>query len=80
MNRGQHYRQQLGIAFFQARQQRGLSIRDAAKRADMSASYWCEVERARKQVSFDVLDMMCAALDISLAHVLSYMTREEASV
>ena len=75
LTRGQQLRTTLGEGIRVARTQRDLTVRDVCGTAGISLGYWCEVERGKKQVSFEILDRMCEALDISIASVLSYMTK-----
>jgi transcriptional regulator with XRE-family HTH domain len=69
-------RKNLGAGIRTARAQRGLTLRQACALSGVSFGYWCEVERGEKQASFEVLDQICTALDISLQALFNFMFRE----
>jgi len=75
--RGQRLRANLGEGIRRARRDKGLKVRDVCYRAGVSLGYWCEIERGQKQASFDVLDRVCAALDVDMARLFSYMFKDD---
>lgn len=50
------------------RQQR--TLRDVSARARVSLGYLSEIERGQKEASSELLDSICAALDVPLADLL----------
>lgn len=60
----------LGSALRELREERGLSLRQAAARAGMSAAFLGEVERGLKEASSETLARLAAALGTSLPDVL----------
>jgi transcriptional regulator with XRE-family HTH domain len=69
-------RSNLGAGIRSARKQKGLTLRQVNQMSGISIGYWCEVERGEKQASFEMLDQICAALDISLQALFNFMFRE----
>ena len=63
-------RVELGEVLHEERGRHGLSLRELAGRARISATYLGEVERGLKEPSFDVLESLAAALGLSAAEVL----------
>lgn len=54
-----------------------LNQGEAATRAEMSVSYWCEIEKGVKQsVSYSVLRRMAEALEVSNPECLAYEAPE----
>jgi transcriptional regulator with XRE-family HTH domain len=63
-------RQALGEALRRRRQAQGRTLREVAAAAGVSLTYLSEVERGRKEASSEVLEAVCAALDLILADLL----------
>lgn len=73
-------RSHIGLALRACRVAQGRTLRDVAKRARVSLGYLSEVERGQKEASSELLNAICAALDISLGEVLirvSHQVRAE---
>lgn len=60
----------LGEVLREERQRQDRTLADVAGDAAVSVAYLSEIERARKDVSSDLLDAVCDALDVPLATVL----------
>ena len=60
-------RQAVGEALRRRRQAQGRTLREVADAAGVSLTYLSEVERGRKEASSEVLEAVCAALDLGLA-------------
>ena len=64
-------RTHLGGALRAARVTQGRTLRDVAKSARVSLGYLSEVERGQKEASSELLNSICAALDLQLSKVLT---------
>jgi transcriptional regulator with XRE-family HTH domain len=62
-------RQAVGEALRRRRLHQGRTLREVAEAAGMSLTYLSEVERGRKEASSEVLEAVCAALDLALAEL-----------
>jgi transcriptional regulator with XRE-family HTH domain len=62
-------RQAVGEALRRRRQAQGRTLREVADAAGVSLTYLSEVERGRKEASSEVLEAVCAALDLGLAEL-----------
>lgn len=60
----------IGLRIKQRRQQLGLSLREVARRADVSASFLSQVERGESNTSLDSLRRIAEALDVPILHFL----------
>ena len=56
----------LGVYLFKARDDKGLSMRAVARKANVSLSYMCELENNVKIPSEPVLTRICKALELDL--------------
>jgi transcriptional regulator with XRE-family HTH domain len=54
----------------------GRTLREVAKVARVSLGYLSEVERGQKEASSELLNSICAALNISLSTVLAEVATE----
>ncbi len=63
-------REVVGDVLRDERHDQGRTLAEVAERAAVSLPYLSEVERGLKDVSSDVLDSICDALDVPLADVL----------
>src|SRR4051794_28873421 len=70
------FRRLLGDVLRRHRQRQGRTLRDVAASARISLGYLSEIERGRKEASSELLASLCEALDISLADVLSEVSRD----
>ena len=59
----------VGEALRRRRQAQGRTLREVAEAAGVSLTYLSEVERGRKEASSEVLEAVCAALDLGLAEL-----------
>ena len=62
-------REAVGEALRRRRQAQGRTLREVAQAAGVSLTYLSEIERGRKEASSEVLEAVCAALDLSLAEL-----------
>ena len=62
-------REAVGDALRRRRQAQGRTLREVAEAAGVSLTYLSEVERGRKEASSEVLEAVCAALDLALAEL-----------
>ena len=62
-----------------ARVSQSRTLRDVARDARVSLGYLSEVERGQKEASSELLNAICEALGLSLAHVMNDVTRDIAS-
>jgi transcriptional regulator with XRE-family HTH domain len=62
-------REAVGGALRRRRLAQGRTLREVAEAAGVSLTYLSEVERGRKEASSEVLEAVCAALDLSLAEL-----------
>jgi transcriptional regulator with XRE-family HTH domain len=60
-------REAVGEALRRRRQAQGRTLRQVAGAAGVSLTYLSEVERGRKEASSEVLEAVCAALQLALA-------------
>ncbi len=63
-------RELIGSTLRRHRQAQGRTLREVAAGAGVSLTYLSEVERGRKEASSEVLEAICAALDLVLSDVL----------
>jgi transcriptional regulator with XRE-family HTH domain len=61
----------LGSTLRAARVAQGRTLREVAKSARVSLGYLSEVERGQKEASSELLNSICAALEVNLATVLA---------
>ena len=64
-------RTHLGSTLRAARVAQGRTLREVAKSARVSLGYLSEVERCQKEASSELLNSICAALELTLASVLT---------
>jgi transcriptional regulator with XRE-family HTH domain len=62
-------REAVGEALRRRRQAQGRTLREVADAAGVSLTYLSEVERGRKEASSEVLEAVCAALELALAEL-----------
>ena len=67
-------RTHIGSALRAARIEQDRTLRDVAKSARVSLGYLSEVERGHKEASSELLNAICAALDLSLSAILVDVT------
>jgi transcriptional regulator with XRE-family HTH domain len=60
----------VGGALRRRRLAQGRTLREVAEAAGVSLTYLSEVERGRKEASSEVLEAVCAALELALADLL----------
>lgn len=65
-----HLRAYLGTTLRGARVAQGRTLRDVAKSARVSLGYLSEVERGQKEASSELINAICAALDLNLSTLL----------
>ena len=63
-------RTHLGSTLRAARVAQGRTLREVAKSARVSLGYLSEVERGQKEASSELLNSICAALELTLTSVL----------
>jgi transcriptional regulator with XRE-family HTH domain len=63
-------REAVGDALRRRRQAQDRTLREVAEAAGVSLTYLSEVERGRKEASSEVLEAVCAALQLVLADLL----------
>ena len=73
-------REVVGEALRRRRQAQGRTLREVAEAAGVSLTYLSEVERGRKEPSSEVLEAVCAALDLSLAELFFEVAETLAAV
>jgi transcriptional regulator with XRE-family HTH domain len=66
----------MGAALRRERQAQGRTLREVATAAGVSLTYLSEVERGRKEASSEVLEAVCAALELVLAELLFEVAEE----
>jgi transcriptional regulator with XRE-family HTH domain len=66
----------IGATLRRRRQAQGRTLREVAGVAGVSLTYLSEVERGRKEASSEVLEAVCAALDLVLADLLFEVAEE----
>jgi transcriptional regulator with XRE-family HTH domain len=64
-------REVIGDVLRRARTSQGRTLREVSDSARVSLGYLSEVERGRKEASSELLNAICAALDVPLSAVLS---------
>jgi transcriptional regulator with XRE-family HTH domain len=69
-------RELVGKTLRHSRLEQGRSLRDVAKSARVSLGYLSEVERGQKEASSEMLNSICAALEINLNIVLKTILNE----
>ena len=60
-----------GSTLRSARVAQGRTLRDVAKGARVSLGYLSEVERGQKEASSELLNSICAALELQLSAVIA---------
>lgn len=60
----------LGEELRRVRLSQGRALRDVAEAASISLGYLSEIERGAKEASSELLNAICASLDVSLAALL----------
>ncbi len=63
-------RDAVGATLRRHRQRQGRTLREVASAAGVSLTYLSEVERGRKEASSEVLEAVCAALELVLSDLL----------
>jgi transcriptional regulator with XRE-family HTH domain len=76
MERPGRLREVIGATLRRQRQAQGRTLRQVATAAGVSLTYLSEVERGRKEASSEVLEAVCAALDLILADLLFEVAEE----
>ena len=76
MERPGRLREVIGATLRRQRQAQGRTLRQVATAAGVSLTYLSEVERGRKEASSEVLEAVCAALDLVLADLLFQVAEE----
>ncbi len=66
----------IGATLRRKRQAQGRTLREVAAAAGVSLTYLSEVERGRKEASSEVLEAVCAALELVLAELLFEVAEE----
>jgi transcriptional regulator with XRE-family HTH domain len=66
----------IGATLRRRRLAQGRTLREVAMLANMSLTYLSEVERGRKEASSEVIEAVCAALDLVLADLLFEVAEE----
>jgi transcriptional regulator with XRE-family HTH domain len=66
----------IGAALRRRRQSQARTLREVAGAAGVSLTYLSEVERGRKEASSEVLQAICAALDLVLSELLFEVAEE----
>ena len=69
-------RTHIGHSLRGVRMGQGRTLREVAKVARVSLGYLSEVERGQKEASSELLNSICAALNISLSTVLAEVASE----
>jgi len=64
-------REVIGDVLRRARTSQGRTLREVSHTARVSLGYLSEVERGRKEASSELLNAICAALDVPLSQVLA---------
>lgn len=72
-------RESVGHSLRRARTEQSRTLRDVARDARVSLGYLSEVERGQKEASSELLNAICEALGLSLAHLMNDVTRDIAS-
>ena len=63
-------RREIGDVLRDVRQQQGRTLREVSSAARVSLGYLSEVERGQKEASSELLQSICAALDVPMSLVL----------
>jgi transcriptional regulator with XRE-family HTH domain len=66
-------RRVLGGAVFRIREANALRLDPTAQKAGISAGYWCNIEKGRKQPTLPVMRAMAQALGVDLDDI-TYLT------
>jgi transcriptional regulator with XRE-family HTH domain len=66
----------IGATLRRRRQSQARTLREVADAAGVSLTYLSEVERGRKEASSEVLEAICAALDLVLSDLLFEVAEE----
>lgn len=64
-------RHALGHALRRLRLEHGLTLRELSEATQVSLPYLSEIERGRKEVSSEILAILCNGLDVSLSGLLA---------
>ncbi|WP_405062972.1 helix-turn-helix domain-containing protein [Kribbella sp. NBC_01505] len=64
-------REVIGNVFRRLRNERGITLRELAERAQVSVPYLSEIERGRKEPSSEILAAICRALELELTDLLN---------
>lgn len=67
---GTKVRDAIGQVLRNERHDQGRTLADVADSASVSLQYLSEIERGRKEVSSDLLESVCGALQVEVADVL----------
>jgi transcriptional regulator with XRE-family HTH domain len=73
-------RQAVGEALRRRRLAQDRTLREVAEAAGVSLTYLSEIERGRKEASSEVLEAVCAALDLALADLFFEVAETLAAV
>lgn len=65
-----NYREHLGLVLKKERTAQNRSLRDVSKSAYMSLGYLSEIERGLKEISSEMLELLCEALFMSVQTAL----------
>ncbi|MDP9395498.1 MAG: helix-turn-helix transcriptional regulator [Actinomycetota bacterium] len=71
-------RRHVGGVLRRARQGQGRTLREVSSAARVSLGYLSEVERGQKEASSELLNSICAALDVPMSQVLREVSNEVA--
>jgi transcriptional regulator with XRE-family HTH domain len=69
-------RNAIGATLRRIRQDRSLTLRAVAEKASISMPYLSEIERGRKEASSEILQVICAALGMTVIDLLREVTDE----
>jgi transcriptional regulator with XRE-family HTH domain len=69
-------RHAIGHVLRRIRLKRQLTLRDLARRSQVSVPYLSEIERGRKEASSEVLATVCRVLDLSVGELLTAVSLE----
>lgn len=73
------FRQALGAVLRAYRFESGRTLRDIAQKAQLSSGYLSELERGHKEMSSEVLESLCDALNVDVSVVLLRVSGELAA-
>jgi transcriptional regulator with XRE-family HTH domain len=69
-------RHAIGHVLRRIRLDRRLTLRDLARRSQVSVPYLSEIERGRKEASSEILATVCRVLDLSVGELLTAVSLE----